>query len=145
MWVKKYSRLLFQFLFILLCGGAALWGARNGQRWAPLLAFVIYMIAGMIILPRLPNAAADDRAQSTYLYCLGRSICWNRGCARLRFYARLSPVLVQPTPLLGYRYCSSDLGSLGVGLLMACEMDLKQSIYNRSNPSARFRPPHCKP
>ena len=59
MWVKKYSRLLFQFLLILLCGGTALWGVRKGQRWTPLLAFVIYMVTGMVILPRLPNATSQ--------------------------------------------------------------------------------------
>lgn len=55
MWTKKYSRLFFLLFAILVCGGMAVWGVQNGHRWAPLPAFVIYMAAGMLILPRLPN------------------------------------------------------------------------------------------
>jgi CDP-diglyceride synthetase len=55
MWVRKYSRLWFRFILILVCGAMAFWGVRNGQRWTPLLAFVIYVVAGMLIMPKLPN------------------------------------------------------------------------------------------
>jgi hypothetical protein len=55
MWLKKYSRVIVQLLLLIVCAGAALWGVRSGLRWAPLLAFFIYLLAGMLILPKLPS------------------------------------------------------------------------------------------
>lgn len=62
MWVKKYSRIVVLFLLILAFGATAFWGARHGQRWTSLLAFVIYMVAATLILPRLPSPIAHPIA-----------------------------------------------------------------------------------
>jgi len=70
MWAKKYSRLWFQLLLILVCGAMAFWGVSNGQRWAPLLAFAVFIVASMLILPRLPNPMPQPMTVQGALVCI---------------------------------------------------------------------------
>jgi len=54
---KKFSRIIVQFALILVFGSISFWAVGRGLRWVPLLAFIFYMVAASLILPRLPKAA----------------------------------------------------------------------------------------
>ena len=101
MWVKKYSRIFLQFLLIIVFGGAAFLGIRNGQRWVPPAAFVVYLIASIIILPRFPSPMPQQVTLRGALDFTAWVIRLMGGVAALGAIAALVsyPFLSNPLPL----------------------------------------------
>jgi len=55
MWAIKYSRILVQLFLTATCVAAGIWTMMRGYRWMPLLIWVAFYAASMLVLPRLPS------------------------------------------------------------------------------------------